>query len=57
MTLRQSSLVALKAKALIAECNTLLKFRQKLIRIADQSEYAVDEYVDDELADEKGREF
>ena len=43
-----------KAKALMAEGNALLKFRQKLIRIADRSEYgwaAVEEYVDDELAD------
>ena len=43
-----------KAKGLIAEGNALLKFRQKLIRIADRSEYgwaAVEEYVDDELAD------
>ena len=47
-----------KAKALIAEGNALLKFRQKLVRIADRSEYgwaAVEEYVDDELA-QMGRE-
>ena len=43
-----------KAKALIAEGIASIKFRQKLIRIADRSEYgwaAVEEYVDDELAD------
>ena len=43
-----------KAKALITEGNKALKYRQKLIRIADRSEHgwaAVEEYVEDELAD------
>ena len=46
-----------KAKALIAKGNVLLKFRQKLIKIADQSEYGWAEYVDDELADGTRREY
>ena len=46
-----------KAKALIAEYIATLKFRQKLNRIADRSEYdwaAVEQYVDDELGDGGG---
>ena len=43
-----------KAKALIAEGNKALKYRQKLIRIADRSEHgwaAVEEYIEAEGAD------
>ena len=43
-----------KAREAIKEGNKLLKFRQKLIRIADRSEYGwatVEEYLEDELAD------
>ena len=52
--LQRTSLALEKAKTSLEEGMTSLKIRQKHIRIADRSEYgwaAVEEYVEDELAD------
>ena len=52
--LQQTPSAVEKAKTSLEEGMTSLKTRQKHIRIADRSEYgwaAVEEYVEDELAD------
>lgn len=48
-----------KAKSLLQEGSKIVSERQKLIRIADRSEHGwatVDEYLEDELADNSGDE-
>ena len=54
--LKQTPPVVEKAETLVAEGMKSVKSRQKHIRIADRSEFgwaAVEEYVEDELADEE----